>query len=152
MSSLARSFQIELKWDVEHISYLVRRAALIYDVNPVSCCSGPDLLVEAGDLWTTQRDAAVKLRTETEGPLSETPVSVVTVFQRTVKRFPKHAALCQKVDGQWKNWTYDEYYRDVRQVARAFIKLGLEAYHGVGIIGFNSPEWFISDLAAIFAG
>lgn len=30
--------------------------------------------------------------------------------------------------------------------------MGLEQYHGVGIIGFNSPEWFISDLAAIFAG
>jgi len=25
-------------------------------------------------------------------------------------------------------------------------------YHGVGILGFNSIEWFISDLAAIFAG
>jgi len=33
-----------------------------------------------------------------------------------------------------------------------FLQLGLERYHGVGIIGFNSPEWFISDLAAIFAG
>jgi len=32
------------------------------------------------------------------------------------------------------------------------LQLGLERYHGVGIIGFNSPEWFISDLAAIFAG
>jgi len=31
-------------------------------------------------------------------------------------------------------------------------QLGLERYRGVGIIGFNSPEWFVSDLAAIFAG
>ena len=29
---------------------------------------------------------------------------------------------------------------------------GLEPRHGVGIIGFNSPEWFIADLAAVFAG
>jgi len=32
------------------------------------------------------------------------------------------------------------------------VQLGLERHRGVGIIGFNSPEWFISDLGAIFAG
>jgi len=30
--------------------------------------------------------------------------------------------------------------------------VGLEPFFGVGIIGFNSPEWFFSDLGAIFAG
>ena len=37
-------------------------------------------------------------------------------------------------------------------VAVFMFQLGLEMYHGVSIIGFNSPEWFISDLGAIFAG
>jgi len=32
------------------------------------------------------------------------------------------------------------------------IQLGLEQYCSVGIIGFNSPEWLIADLGAIFAG
>jgi len=32
------------------------------------------------------------------------------------------------------------------------LQLGLEQYHGVGILGFNSPEWVISDLGAIMAG
>jgi len=32
------------------------------------------------------------------------------------------------------------------------VQLGLERHCGVGIIGFNSPEWFIADLGAIFAG
>ena len=31
-------------------------------------------------------------------------------------------------------------------------QVGLEVHHGVCILGFNSPEWFISDLAAIVAG
>ena len=31
-------------------------------------------------------------------------------------------------------------------------QIGLEQYHAVGIVGFNSPEWFIADLGAIFAG
>jgi len=38
-------------------------------------------------------------------------------------------------------------------VAELFLlQLGLEQYCAVGIIGFNSPEWVISDLGAIFAG
>ncbi|TOF76532.1 hypothetical protein CGJ15_26920, partial [Vibrio parahaemolyticus] len=48
--------------------------------------------------------------------------------------------------------TYREYYDQVRIMAKAFIKLGLDLYHGVCILGFNSPEWFIADLAAVFAG
>lgn len=31
-------------------------------------------------------------------------------------------------------------------------QLGLERFHGVGILGFNSPEWFISDIGCILAG
>jgi len=31
-------------------------------------------------------------------------------------------------------------------------QLGLERYHGVGILGFNSAEWFIADIGAILAG
>lgn len=32
------------------------------------------------------------------------------------------------------------------------VQLGLQRYHGVGILGFNSAEWFISDIGAILAG
>ena len=39
---------------------------------------------------------------------------------------------------------------EVRTVAKAFIALGLEPRKSVGILGFNSPEWFFADLAAIF--
>ena len=41
---------------------------------------------------------------------------------------------------------------DVRCASRAVIKLGLEPRRAVAIMGFNSPEWFISDLAAVFSG
>jgi len=41
---------------------------------------------------------------------------------------------------------------DNKRIYDILLQLGLERYRGVGIIGFNSPEWFISDLGAIFAG
>lgn len=47
---------------------------------------------------------------------------------------------------------YREYEQSVRIVAKAFLKLGLERHHSVCILGFNCPQWFIADLAAIYAG
>ena len=41
-------------------------------------------------------------------------------------------------------YTSAQYLDEVRTVAKAFIQLGLRAGHGVGIIGFNSPEWFFA--------
>ncbi|NXC41028.1 ACBG2 ligase, partial [Penelope pileata] len=32
------------------------------------------------------------------------------------------------------------------------LQLGLKRFHGVCILGFNSPEWFIADIGAILAG
>lgn len=43
-------------------------------------------------------------------------------------------------------------FLDVECAARAFLHLGLEERKSVAIMGFNSPEWFIADLAAMFGG
>lgn len=44
------------------------------------------------------------------------------------------------------------FYRTVRTVAKAFLKLGLEKYHSVCILGLNSPEWLLSSFGAMLAG
>ena len=61
-------------------------------------------------------------------------------------------ALKVKRNGDWKTWTYERYLREVQLAARGFIHVGLVRHHSVAIIGQNSPEWVISDLAAIFSG
>ena len=53
---------------------------------------------------------------------------------------------------EWKKWTFAEYYAETRVAARAFMALGLERFEGVNIFGFNSPEWFMGEMAAIMAG
>ena len=57
-----------------------------------------------------------------------------------------------KRGGEWVTWSYKQYHSDSRTIAKAFIKLGLERHHSVGILGFNAPEWFIAQAGAIFAG
>ena len=49
----------------------------------------------------------------------------------------------------WITWTYNQYLDDVEKAAKSMIKLELEAHHGVPILGFNSPEWFITFIGTI---
>ncbi|XP_055353740.1 long-chain-fatty-acid--CoA ligase ACSBG2-like isoform X2 [Paramacrobiotus metropolitanus] len=114
---------------------------------------GPDELAPADSLWTTAPDGAVRLRSGDDPSTTGIPAeSVVTWFNKTVDRDPSKEALKIKRDGKWLTWTYLQYYEAVRTAAKAFINLGLEPFHAVGIAGFNSPEWFISDIGAIYAG
>lgn len=113
---------------------------------------GPDQVIPSTNTWTTDREGNVKLRMAESGTAAVPPISVPGLLQRTAKLYPDHVALQYKVNNEWKTITFSEYERLVRTIAKAFLHLGLEKYHGVGIIGFNSPEWFLSDLGAIYSG
>ncbi|XP_073455170.1 long-chain-fatty-acid--CoA ligase ACSBG2 isoform X2 [Aquarana catesbeiana] len=102
--------------------------------------------------WTTQRDGSVELRTEECGIASLPPVTIHQLIQDSVQKYGDYVALASKQGDQWNKLTYKQYYEQCRIAAKGFLKLGLERYHGVGILGFNSAEWFISDIGAILAG
>jgi len=74
------------------------------------------------------------------------------MLNETVERIPDRVGLAQKRDGVWVKWTYTEYLRDVKNAAKGFIHLGLKPHHAVNIMGFNAPEWHISNVASIVAG
>jgi len=119
--------------------------------------SGPDRVLPAESFTSCSPAAPVKLwmpgdHEDCDDEDLRTPLSVVTLLSRAAEDAPDHTALAVHRDGDWVKWTYEKYLEDVRCVAKAFIKLGLKVGHGVGIIGFNSPEWFFSDLGCVFAG
>ncbi|XP_063311929.1 long-chain-fatty-acid--CoA ligase ACSBG2 isoform X1 [Pelobates fuscus] len=103
-------------------------------------------------LWTSQREGTVQLRMEESGVASLPPITIHQLFQESVSKYGDYVALASKVGDQWNTITYKQYYEQCRIAAKGFIKLGLERYHGVGILGFNSAEWFIADVASILAG
>lgn len=78
--------------------------------------------------------------------------TVMDVMRSTVEKFGQQTALNMKIDGRWQAITWSQYYDQVRTAARAFMTLGLEKGRAVSILGNNCPQWFISDLAGIFAG
>ncbi|XP_062452372.1 long-chain-fatty-acid--CoA ligase ACSBG2 [Rhea pennata] len=103
-------------------------------------------------LWTTRRDGEVKLRMEEQGIGSEEPKTIPELFDEAVRKYGDDYALAYKKDGHWMKLSYKMYYGECWTAAKSFLKLGLERFHGVCILGFNSPEWFIADIGAIFAG
>ncbi|XP_071339712.1 long-chain-fatty-acid--CoA ligase ACSBG2-like isoform X2 [Trachinotus anak] len=119
---------------------------------PLSTANVATTLAPAEQLWSTSRDQAVKLRMEGSGQASHTPMTIHQLFLQTVDSYGDNPALVSKKEGQWVTLTWRQYYEQCRAAAKSFLKLGLERYHGVGILGFNSPEWFISDIGCILAG
>ncbi|XP_031769185.1 long-chain-fatty-acid--CoA ligase ACSBG2 isoform X2 [Galleria mellonella] len=115
--------------------------------------NGPDQVIPASSYVTTFPEGVVKLRIAPRGIASERPLSVPGLLNQTVARYPDGIALAsKKEDGKWHKLTYTQYREKVRIIAKAFLKLGLERYHSVCILGFNSEQWFVADLAAIHAG
>ena len=120
---------------------------LVHSLGP-----GPDRLLAATSMTSSLPHQPV-VRREVKHSEHDFPVkSVWSLIQETPSRCPDRVALGIKREGVWVKWTYRQYLQDISAVAKAFLKLGLKQHHAVCILGFNSPEWFISDIAAVVAG
>jgi long-subunit acyl-CoA synthetase (AMP-forming) len=80
------------------------------------------------------------------------PQTVIEVLESTARRQGSRPALRWKRGGEWRATSWTDYAAEVRQVAKGLLALGLQPRQGVVIMGYNRPEWFIADLAAIAAG
>jgi long-subunit acyl-CoA synthetase (AMP-forming) len=74
------------------------------------------------------------------------------VLADTVKKHGSRTALRTKRNGAWESFTWNDYGRDARRAARALLKLGVQPGQGISLIGQNSVEWLVADIAAIMAG
>ena len=109
---------------------------------------GPDRIIPADNLTSTALDGAVKLRLEKDGFGSRAPISCYSAIHLSVEKYPGNLAW---VDHHRK-WTYQQYFEEVTNSAKALIELGLEPNKSVAILGNNSPEWFSCAVGAVFAG
>jgi long-subunit acyl-CoA synthetase (AMP-forming) len=80
------------------------------------------------------------------------PETVVDVLERTAREHAGRPAMRVKAGGQWRVTTWQEYRDQAFLAARGFLHLGLAPGDGVVIMGYNRPEWFLADVAAIAAG
>lgn len=103
--------------------------------------------------WTADPLVALPIRVAESGPAAAPPVTVPQLFDETVARCSMVPALCtEESETAWKTVTWGEFGALVHRAARALVGLGVERGSGVAILGFNSVEWLVADIAAIFAG
>ncbi|XP_051175144.1 very long-chain-fatty-acid--CoA ligase bubblegum isoform X2 [Leptopilina boulardi] len=113
---------------------------------------GPDQVLYSEVDTTTAANGRIRIKVEKNNVIES--ISVPGLLKKIAKNYPENIALVSRPEPSGKriSYTYKEYETQVRLVAKAFIKLGLERHHSVCILGFNSPQWFIADVAAIYAG
>jgi long-chain-fatty-acid--CoA ligase ACSBG len=79
-------------------------------------------------------------------------MTIIDVVREICKQYGHRDAMVYDDNGVWKRYTWKRYYDTALQIAAVFVKFGLHVGEGVSILGFNSPEWFLCNLAAIMAG
>lgn len=114
--------------------------------------SGPEFIYPTEELTAWEAEAFTKIKTLNDESVDIQPKSLVTAVTETCEEAAELTAFKQKKNGEWRCWSFHDYFRDIKCVARAFVKLGLEERHSVCISGFNGPEWFLSAMGCIFAG
>lgn len=107
------------------------------------------------DFRVTDKTKRVKINMNSKSDIGTIePVTIPEMFQKICTKYPEHPALKQKhaITKDWEVISYKNYKERVEKIAKVFIRLGLERHGTVGILAFNSVEWFVSELAAIHAG
>lgn len=113
---------------------------------------GPDYIIPAGEFCTWKRNGATRINLKMAPENSPKPISIPSAFKQTVEKHGDLFAFHLERDGIITKMTYKQFYEQVRIVAKAFIKLGLKRFNCASILGFNSPEYIIAEIATIFAG
>ena len=87
--------------------------------------NGPDQILPAENITTTDPEGCVKIRDHFDETLEYLPpISVISMFRNTVVNHGERNALRVKRNGIWQEWTYKMYWNEAKIVAKAFIKLG----------------------------
>ena len=109
-----------------------------------------DKILPAEDYISWDPKVPVKLRMGDTAPGNWPPIMVQTMLREAVDKYGPKTAIVS-YDGKTQ-WTYNEYYQNAQKAAKGFISLGLQPFHGVGIMGNNCPEWFLCSIGSILAG
>ena len=69
------------------------------------------------------------------------------------EKYPdQKVALAGKVNGQWREYSIDEYIEQTNIISGALIELGVQPQDKVAVISNNRPEWNILDMAITQVG
>mmetsp|Transcript_59076 Transcript_59076/g.129401 ORF Transcript_59076/g.129401 Transcript_59076/m.129401 type:complete len:704 (+) Transcript_59076:26-2137(+) len=108
--------------------------------------------------FVTNANARRKIKWQgKEGYAGAKPVTFGDLLRQGLKRRPGDIVLVQPEATDCgvaveRKFTMQQYCDESRALAKALIAAGVQQCTGVGILGFNSPEWFFANNGAILSG
>jgi len=78
--------------------------------------------------------------------------SIAGLFFAQARRLRSKVLLRSKLDGRWRDVTWDEAAGAVANVAAQLVRLGLAPGDRVALLSENRPEWLLADLACLACG
>ena len=78
--------------------------------------------------------------------------TIPRLFWKRVVQWSDRTALREKVNGLWREISWQEYGLQTRNTALGFMALGLQPGDRVAIISENNPQWLYSDMGTLAAG
>mgnify|MGYP000940581033 CR=1 FL=1 len=100
--------------------------------------------------WTTDINVELPIKISSTGIGSSIkPETLSQVFCKTVAARQDNPALRVMRNNREYVWTWNDYFRDAFAFARSLQHIGIDERKAVNIMGFNSPEWFISFFGSI---
>jgi hypothetical protein len=94
--------------------------------------------------WVTNPNERVDIRMSEEGIGAKPAKTFIDVFRTTVQKHGHlDAVKCKEIidgelTGQWKTWTWQDYWNDSISFAKSLIALNINMFKIINIIGFNS--------------
>ncbi len=80
------------------------------------------------------------------------PKTAPDALAEWAEKTPDRVFLTQPLDGEVREWTFQQAHDDAARFAAALLKLGLKRGDRVAILSKNCAEWMIADIAIAMAG
>lgn len=80
------------------------------------------------------------------------PNNLVEMLWNTVQRFPTKGAIMWKVDGSYRELTYEDFWNRIYHTASGLAHLGIQEGDKVAILSNSNPMWGITDFAVASLG
>jgi long-chain acyl-CoA synthetase len=78
--------------------------------------------------------------------------TIPQIIKSNRDKWGHQTAMCMKMFGIWHQYSWQDYYDNVKYLSLGMIALGLNRSDVVAIIGDNEPQWFWAEFAAQAAG
>jgi len=83
---------------------------------------------------------------------SPNDTSISDLFTRRVSETPRTIALFHRIQGQWSGVSWEQYANEVNFLSKALLAQGLEQGDKAALIGHNTLDWFVADMAIMTVG